>query len=62
MTEEPKRELPQTFADRVRAKIQALKDRGPKPEDLGSGAAERAAREARNRKSKVDQAIDEATR
>jgi hypothetical protein len=54
--------LMQSFADRVRAKIEALKRRGPKPEDLGSGAAERAGRAIAGRKRQIDRAVEEATR
>jgi hypothetical protein len=50
-----------SFAERVRAKIDALKQRGPKAGDLGSGMADRAAREMSGRKRRIDQAIDEAT-
>jgi hypothetical protein len=60
--QQQQRQMPMSFMDRVRAKIEALKQRGPKPGDLGSGAAERAAREMSGRKRQIDQAIDEATK
>ncbi|MCS6944182.1 MAG: hypothetical protein RMK97_01995 [Sutterellaceae bacterium] len=59
--ENPKQE-PRSWLARIRARIDALREKGPKPtQSLGDGAAAEAARELAQRRMRIDQAIDNAT-